>query len=51
MSIKMSVFDENQNFFKRNKFEKKWETNVMAKNLIKKNIPFSKYKFFQTEYI
>ena len=49
--IKLSIFDKNQNFFRINKFKKKWQTNVMAKNLIKKNISLGKYKFFQTEYI
>ena len=49
--MKISIFDNIQNFLKKNKFRKNWETYVLVKKLIKKNISLTNYKFFQTESI
>ena len=49
--MKISVFDKIQNFLKKNKFKKNWETYILVKKLIKKNIFLNNYKFFQTESI
>jgi ribosomal protein S18 acetylase RimI-like enzyme len=49
--IKISIFDKIQDFLKKNKFKKNWETYILAKNLNKKNVHLDKYKFFQTESI
>lgn len=49
--IKFSNSDKIQNFLKKNKFKKIWETNVLVKKLTKKRVSFKKFKFFQTEYI
>ena len=37
--------------YKKNKFKKIWETNVLVKKFTKNRISFKKFKFFQTEYI
>ena len=47
----ISIFDRDRKFFTQNKFKKRWETNVLVKNLSKRIISFKKYKYFQTEYI
>ena len=49
--MKISIFDKTQNFLKKNRFKKNWETNILAKSLLKKNVSLNKFKFFQTEYI
>jgi len=49
--MKISIFDKFQDFLKKNKFKKNWETYILVKKLIKKNISLSNYKFFQTESI
>ena len=47
----LSIFDKDKKFFLNSNFKKRWETNVMAKNLIKNSVPFKNFKYFQTEYI
>lgn len=49
--MKISIFDEFQDFLKENKFKKNWETYILVKKLTKSKISLSNYKFFQTEYI
>ena len=49
--MKISIFDKFQDFLKKNKFKKNWETYILVKKLTKSKISLSNYKFFQTEYI
>ena len=49
--MKISIFDKFQDFLKKNKFKKNWETYILVKKLTKSKIFLSNYKFFQTEYI
>lgn len=49
--MKISIFDKFQDFLKKNKFKKNWETYILVKKLTKSKLSLSNYKFFQTEYI
>ena len=47
----ISIGDINYKFLIKNKFKKRWETNLLVKNLSKEILSLKKYKYFQTEYI
>ena len=49
--IKISILDKIKKFFKKERFNKHWEFNILFKKLIKKNISLNRYRFFQTEAI